>query len=387
MRRPGDRAWRRAAGTRAVAGVARNRLEVEIGERAPGDEAVARSACPSRRRRSRPPTREHVVRRCARLDTERVGERGLGERVAVARRLDVADARVGRLRRALELERDAHLLLGRHRARAPRATGRASGGVDAVDVGRATRARTTRRARRTPALSRASRSVSSTTSASSEPAHAKPWRWSAIDADADTFDARGRRATRPRRRTPRRRSRACARRTPRPARRRAPRRATRARDLEQLASTHAAVPPTVISRTSTVGWPDDTGTLWPFLPHMPVHVSKSLPTASTHAQHVGTVADQLRGADRPGDLAVLDEVRLGDAEHEVAGGGIRPDRRRAARSRCRSRRRGRCRRDRSRLRAGTCSSCAASAGGGRSRADRCRCSARPSLRARTRSHM
>ena len=32
-------------------------------------------------------------------------------------------------------------------------------------------------------------------------------------------------------------------------------------DVEQLAATHAAVPPTVISRTSTVGWPDDTGTL------------------------------------------------------------------------------------------------------------------------------
>src|SRR6185437_7263628 len=50
-------------------------------------------------------------------------------------------------------------------------------------------------------------------------------------------------------------------------------------DLEQLRA-HAAVPPTVISRTSTVGWPDDTGTLWPCFPHMPVHVSKSLPTAS-----------------------------------------------------------------------------------------------------------
>src|SRR5207247_1641266 len=51
-------------------------------------------------------------------------------------------------------------------------------------------------------------------------------------------------------------------------------------DAEQLAvAGHAAVPPTVISRTSTVGCPDDTGTLWPCLPHMPVHVSKSLPTA------------------------------------------------------------------------------------------------------------
>src|SRR5579862_832258 len=40
------------------------------------------------------------------------------------------------------------------------------------------------------------------------------------------------------------------------------------------------------------------------------------------AEHVGTVADELRGPHRPRDLAVLDEVRLGDAEHEVASGGI-----------------------------------------------------------------
>src|SRR4029079_1599739 len=52
------------------------------------------------------------------------------------------------------------------------------------------------------------------------------------------------------------------------------------RDLEEITA-HAAVPPTVISRMRTVGWPDDTGTLWPCLPHMPVQVSKSLPTAST----------------------------------------------------------------------------------------------------------
>ena len=39
-------------------------------------------------------------------------------------------------------------------------------------------------------------------------------------------------------------------------------------------------------------------------------------------QGLGAVADELRGAHRFGDLAVLDQVRLGDAEHEVAGRGV-----------------------------------------------------------------
>ena len=72
----------------------------------------------------------------------------------------------------------------------------------------------------------------------------------------------------------------------------------------------------------SVGWPDDTGTPWPSLPHVPAQVSKSLPTASTAEQRLGSVADELRGADRLGDLAVLDHVRLGDAEDEVAGRGV-----------------------------------------------------------------
>src|SRR6266480_6326846 len=41
-----------------------------------------------------------------------------------------------------------------------------------------------------------------------------------------------------------------------------------------------------------------------------------------HAQHLGPVADELRGPYRSGDLAALDEVRLGDPEHEVAGRGV-----------------------------------------------------------------
>ena len=34
------------------------------------------------------------------------------------------------------------------------------------------------------------------------------------------------------------------------------------------------------SAMRNVGWPLDTGTLWPDLPHIPVHVSKSFPTTS-----------------------------------------------------------------------------------------------------------
>ena len=55
---------------------------------------------------------------------------------------------------------------------------------------------------------------------------------------------------------------------------------------------------------------------------MPAQVSKSRPTTSTAEQRLGAVADQLRGAHRLGDLAVLDHVRLGDAEDEVAGRGV-----------------------------------------------------------------
>ena len=39
-------------------------------------------------------------------------------------------------------------------------------------------------------------------------------------------------------------------------------------------------------------------------------------------QHLRAVADEVALAERLGDLAVLDEVGLGHAEHEVAGGGV-----------------------------------------------------------------
>ncbi len=49
------------------------------------------------------------------LDPERVRDRAFGERVAVPGRLDAADTPVRSLGDALEVERDAHLFLRRHR--------------------------------------------------------------------------------------------------------------------------------------------------------------------------------------------------------------------------------------------------------------------------------
>ena len=82
------------------------------------------------------------------------------------------------------------------------------------------------------------------------------------------------------------------------------------------------MPPTVSSATRTVGWPDDTGHALALLAARPGPRLEVVADRVDHPQHLGPVADELRGAHRLGDLAVLDEVRLGDAEHEVAGRGI-----------------------------------------------------------------
>ena len=93
------------------------------------------------------------------------------------------------------------------------------------------------------------------------------------------------------------------------------------RDVEQLA--HAAVPPIVRPVTRNVGWPSPTGTPWPSLPHVPgLPIAKSLPSTSMLRKHVGTVPDEVALAERIGELAVLDHVRLVHAEHEVAGRGV-----------------------------------------------------------------
>ena len=51
-------------------------------------------------------------------------------------------------------------------------------------------------------------------------------------------------------------------------------------------------------------------------------IAKSLPTRVDQREHLRAVADEVALAQRLGDLAVLDEVGLGHAEHEVAGGRV-----------------------------------------------------------------
>ena len=125
---------------------ARHGVEIEIRERATRDEAVSGLHAgavvgdrPGRR-----------AARCAalrRFDTERVGERGLGLRIAVARRLDVADPRD----RPLSSRARARSRSGPSRrsgsTRVRRATGRAPRRAHRRRQ-RGRRARTTRRARR-----------------------------------------------------------------------------------------------------------------------------------------------------------------------------------------------------------------------------------------------
>src|SRR5205807_8102834 len=62
----------------------------------------------------------------------------------------------------------------------------------------------------------------------------------------------------------------------------------------------AAVPPIVIDATRRVGCPEETGTPWPSLPHVPAHVSKSLPTASINCNVSGPLP--MRLADRMGSV-------------------------------------------------------------------------------------
>jgi hypothetical protein len=71
------------------------------------------------------------------------------------------------------------------------------------------------------------------------------------------------------------------------------------------------------------GWPTPTGTHWPCLPQLPMPVSSfmSLPIMEMRCIASG----RCRSASRPSrraDLAVLDQVGLGAAEHELAGGDV-----------------------------------------------------------------
>ena len=114
-RQPGRRDLLRAEEPhRAVGGVTRRFVRVEIGEGTPRREAapcLGGGALPRHgegRTRGDGPARAH-------LDAERVGHRALDRGVAVRRRLDTAHTRVGALRRRLELERERNLGFGRYR--------------------------------------------------------------------------------------------------------------------------------------------------------------------------------------------------------------------------------------------------------------------------------
>src|SRR4029079_14043664 len=127
-------------------------------------------------------------------------------------------------------------------------------------------------------------------------------------------------ATRRSRRTPRLRSPTSARRRPRPARRRAPRPRLRARSSAVLLNSRSRRGAAHRHLTNQHR-------------RLPRRHRHALALLAAHAgprlevvadrvdevHHFGAVADELRGSDRPGYLAAFDEVRLGDAEHEVAG--------------------------------------------------------------------
>ncbi len=79
----------------------------------------------------------------------------------------------------------------------------------------------------------------------------------------------------------------------------------------------------VSALTRRVGQPSPTGTPWPSLPHVPGRpMAKSPAIMSMSRSTCGSVADQVALAQRHRDLAVLDEIGLEHAEHEVAGGRV-----------------------------------------------------------------
>ena len=84
-----------------------------------------------------------------------------------------------------------------------------------------------------------------------------------------------------------------------------------------------AVPPIVSARTRRVGWPSPTGHALAVLAARARRAHGEVVADGVDVlEHLGTVADEVGVAHRLGDLAVLDQVRLGHPEDEVAGGGV-----------------------------------------------------------------
>ncbi len=136
----GDAPTRRGLGAeqpaRAGGRVARDRVEVEVGDACGPRRSRTRTACPSRRRRGRPPTPSRSCAGSAATTPERVRERDLGRarrRSSPTRRCGSGGRRPWSRARARARSRTFSSVgtaasSSRHRSR--------SGGDDAVDVGR-----------------------------------------------------------------------------------------------------------------------------------------------------------------------------------------------------------------------------------------------------------
>src|SRR5690606_40106585 len=76
-----------------------------------------------------------------------------------------------------------------------------------------------------------------------------------------------------------------------------------------VAGAHDRVPPTMISSTSSDGWPTPTGTLWPFLPHTPTPSSsaRSWPTILTRCMVSGPLP--IRVAPLTGAVTLPSSIR------------------------------------------------------------------------------
>src|SRR5690554_786787 len=178
-----------------------------------------------------------------------------------------------------------------------------------------------------PALSRASASASSIAEGSSVPAYAKPWRPSTTTRTPTPWDsAEDNDSTCPSyTRTWVSRDRSTTTSTCSPPRAPASTRSARANSSSLISA-----PPALRGRAADgeARDPQDGG---PVADRHALAVLAAragvthLEVVAQHVdagEHLGAVADEVAVTDGSGDAAVLDEVRLGHAEHEVAGGGV-----------------------------------------------------------------
>src|SRR5215218_5342911 len=169
------------------------------------------------------------------------------------------------------------------------------------------------------ALSRASPSVSSTTSASSDPAHANPCRWSLTTrTPTPSTPATDSDSTSPSKtRTSVSRDRTTYASTCSPLRAAPATRCARSSNSPEGPSLTGGAADGQL-RDSQRRLPRGDGHALPELPASAGPRPEVVAERVDVAERLGAVADEVGGAYRLGDLAVLDEVRLGHPEHEVA---------------------------------------------------------------------